>query len=174
MGQYSGLCPLRSLNLPSTTALPLWAYCTRDLKVATGAGHRGSPATLSLWKPPSSQDPICFIFGLISDSLPTILTGLQPFSFPTLSQISSSSHRSTQKNLLDSRLIIWEEPVPGGPGWIGMGDRGQSPSPRSPHGSPPTLSTLTLLLLLCGQGKEGTGKGWACLQVGMLGRIEHV
>lgn len=32
-----------------------------------------------------------------------------------------------------------------------MGDRGQAPSPRSPHGSPPALSTLTLLLLLCGQ-----------------------
>ncbi|KAM4805231.1 hemojuvelin isoform X4 [Urocitellus parryii] len=31
-----------------------------------------------------------------------------------------------------------------------MGDPGQSPSPRPPHGSPPTLSTLTLLLLLCG------------------------
>ncbi|XP_036200075.1 hemojuvelin isoform X1 [Myotis myotis] len=31
-----------------------------------------------------------------------------------------------------------------------MGDPGQCPSPRAPHGSPPTLSTLTLLLLLCG------------------------
>nr|ABC40718.1 hemochromatosis type 2 (juvenile) [Homo sapiens] len=31
-----------------------------------------------------------------------------------------------------------------------MGEPGQSPSPRSSHGSPPTLSTLTLLLLLCG------------------------
>ncbi|CAK6439805.1 unnamed protein product [Pipistrellus nathusii] len=31
-----------------------------------------------------------------------------------------------------------------------MGDPGQCPGPRSPHGSPPTLSTLTLLLLLCG------------------------
>lgn len=31
-----------------------------------------------------------------------------------------------------------------------MGDPGQCPSPRPPHGSLPTLSTLTLLLLLCG------------------------
>uniref|UniRef100_A0A2K5D7B3 Hemojuvelin BMP co-receptor n=1 Tax=Aotus nancymaae TaxID=37293 RepID=A0A2K5D7B3_AOTNA len=31
-----------------------------------------------------------------------------------------------------------------------MGEPGQSPSAGSPHGSPPTLSTLTLLLLLCG------------------------
>ncbi|XP_026946835.1 hemojuvelin isoform X1 [Sagmatias obliquidens] len=31
-----------------------------------------------------------------------------------------------------------------------MGDPGQSPSPWCPHGSPPTLSILTLLLLLCG------------------------
>ncbi|KAJ1064421.1 hypothetical protein K5549_015516 [Capra hircus] len=31
-----------------------------------------------------------------------------------------------------------------------MGDPGQCPSPWSPHGSPPTLSILTLLLLLCG------------------------
>lgn len=40
-----------------------------------------------------------------------------------------------------------------------MGHPGQSPSPQSPHGSPPTLSILTLLLLLCGHGKEGPGKG---------------
>lgn len=44
-----------------------------------------------------------------------------------------------------------------------MGDRGQAPSPWFPHGGPPTLSTLTLLLLLCGQGKEGPEKGWAHL-----------
>lgn len=50
---------------------------------------------------------------------------------------------------------------------------GQSPSPRSPHGSPPTLSTLTLLLLLCGQGKEGPGKGWTYPEVRMLGRTER-
>ncbi|KAF6074661.1 hemojuvelin BMP co-receptor [Phyllostomus discolor] len=31
-----------------------------------------------------------------------------------------------------------------------MGDPSQSPTPRFPHSSPPTLSTLTLLLLLCG------------------------
>ncbi|KAB1260982.1 Hemojuvelin [Camelus dromedarius] len=34
-----------------------------------------------------------------------------------------------------------------------MGDPGQSPSAWSPHGNPPTLSTLTLLLLLCGHGR---------------------
>ncbi|XP_035303941.1 hemojuvelin [Cricetulus griseus] len=32
-----------------------------------------------------------------------------------------------------------------------MGDRGQPLSPWFPHGGPPTLSTLILLLLLCGQ-----------------------
>lgn len=55
-----------------------------------------------------------------------------------------------------------------------MGDRGQPPGPGSPHGSPPPLITLTLLLLLCGQGKEGPGKGWRCLEVRLLGRGGHV
>lgn len=55
-----------------------------------------------------------------------------------------------------------------------MGDRGQSSSPRSPHGSPPTLSTLALLLLLCGQGKEGPEKGWAYPEVRVLGRSARV
>ncbi|XP_045139642.1 hemojuvelin [Echinops telfairi] len=35
-----------------------------------------------------------------------------------------------------------------------MGDPGQSSSPRSPQGSPPTLSALTLLLLLCGHARS--------------------
>ncbi|KAG8517668.1 Hemojuvelin [Galemys pyrenaicus] len=34
-----------------------------------------------------------------------------------------------------------------------MGGPGQPPSPRSPHGSPLTLSALTLLLLLCGHAR---------------------
>lgn len=55
-----------------------------------------------------------------------------------------------------------------------MGDRGHSPSPRSPHGSPPTLSTLTLLLLLCGQGKERVREGLGILEVRMLGKSERV
>lgn len=45
-----------------------------------------------------------------------------------------------------------------------MGDPGQSPSLRFPHGGPPTLSTLTLLLLLCGYGKEGPGRGFGALE----------
>lgn len=43
-----------------------------------------------------------------------------------------------------------------------MGEPGQSPSPRFPHGSPPTLGALTLLLLLCGHGKAGLRKGLGC------------
>lgn len=52
-----------------------------------------------------------------------------------------------------------------------MGDPGQCPSPRAPHGSPPTLSTLTLLLLLCGYGKEGLGKGVGGLEGRLLSRV---
>lgn len=45
-----------------------------------------------------------------------------------------------------------------------MGDPGRSPSLRFPHGGPPTLSTVTLLLLLCGYGKDGLGKGLGALE----------
>ena len=55
-----------------------------------------------------------------------------------------------------------------------MGDPGQSPSPLSPHGSPPTLSILTLLLLLCGHGKEGLGKALGDLGGRLLCRGGHV
>lgn len=55
-----------------------------------------------------------------------------------------------------------------------MGDPGQFPSPWSPHGSPPTLSILTLLLLLCGHGKEGLGKGLGNLEGRLLCRGGHV
>lgn len=55
-----------------------------------------------------------------------------------------------------------------------MGDQSQSPTPRFPHSSPPTLSTLTLLLLLCGYGKEGLGKGLGNLEGRLLSRGGHV
>ncbi|KAL0591000.1 Hemojuvelin [Plecturocebus cupreus] len=63
----------------------------------------------------------------------------------------SVTYRTSGHNSLGRRVISWDEPAPGEPGWIVMGEPGQSPSAGSPHGSPPTLSTLTLLLLLCGQ-----------------------
>lgn len=55
-----------------------------------------------------------------------------------------------------------------------MGDPGQSPSPWPPRGTPPTLSTLTLLLLLCGHGKEGLGKGLGNLEGRLSYRGGHV